>query len=928
MPRLCRGEIPTKPVRESARIRQSALIQRGVRTSPSLVLGCLILGCSISPPGVQPDQTTNPSSRPDSGLGGRSGQEPDETGGQQTTEGPQSPDSGVPNDAPMTECEPAALEPCWEAEDGSALAELPSNPPLGNCRLGVRTCGSDGRFGMCIGAVGPTAQDTCEGAGSDDNCNGIPNENCSCVAGEKRPCGSDVGNCQLGEQTCGDEGWGQCEGAVPAAAVDGCDVEGNDANCNGVSNEGCVCIGSESEPCGECGTRTCRPESGQWRACEGGEVTETCGQDNNGQVVWQGAAVGSCREGQRSCLSDGTFSACTGAVGPQSADDCGIPGNDADCDGDPNSGCPCVSGESRACGSDVGACSKGTQACNAGAWGPCEGEVGPQVQDSCAVLGDDSNCNGTPNEGCPCIGNETESCGDCGTRACTPEARRWGACVGAELTEACGEDPTGKFVWQGPNKGSCREGQRSCQSDGTFSACAGAVGPKSTDDCNVPGNDANCDGEPNSDCTCVTGDKRACGSDVGACSKGTQTCSAGAWGSCEGEVGPQVQDSCAVLGDDSNCNGIPNEGCPCIGNETGDCGDCGTHTCSPSQRSWGSCQRKQVIQECTPGSSTQLRTCSSTGTWNTTSCSNGCYSGQCGECQAGDTRCTGTNGNIPQRCVDGFWVSDNPCGGATPTCQASTATCVCASNATRCANATTPEMCVSGTWRPQATCGEPTPTCREGACVCSESALRCTPAGSAAARQQCVNGSWQATAECTTPNPICTGNGDCGCTPSDTYCQAPNTVARCDNSNQWVLTKCDGGLNACDGAGQCRRSATVPGYVGCGGTLVCDSDQQCCFDAVSGVGVCQPDTPNGTTCAQSENSFEFNCDGPNDCSGGEVCCDNAYRRRLSFCTTDCSGTGTSVVCDPEQGLPSNPACPAGTTCQATTGSAPVMWRCK
>jgi hypothetical protein len=66
---------------------------------------------------------------------------------------------------------------------------------------------------------------------------------------------------------------------------------------------------------------------------------------------------------------------------------------------------------------------------------------------------------------------------------------------------------------------------------------------------------------------CVEGATMPCGSDVGACMYGTQTCHDGVFGACVGGVGPRPE---ACTGLDENCNGTVN-----------DC-DPGSGTCTPS----------------------------------------------------------------------------------------------------------------------------------------------------------------------------------------------------------------------------------------------------------------------------------------------------------------------------------------------------------
>ena len=81
----------------------------------------------------------------------------------------------------------------------------------------------------------------------------------------------------------------------------------------------------------------------------------------------------------------------------------------SDCDGDPANGCeregvcPCTLGETRSCYDgpsstlDVGPCRGGTQSCTAEGWGPCEGQVLPELE-GCQADSIDNNCNGISDE--------------------------------------------------------------------------------------------------------------------------------------------------------------------------------------------------------------------------------------------------------------------------------------------------------------------------------------------------------------------------------------------------------------------------------------------------------------------------------------------------------------------------------------------------
>src|SRR5690606_11914283 len=74
----------------------------------------------------------------------------------------------------------------------------PGKDGNGPCKAGSQTCllaadNASSYWGSCSGSVGPAGSDNCT-ADNDNNCNGIPNEGCSCVNGTPMdcPCGGSV----------------------------------------------------------------------------------------------------------------------------------------------------------------------------------------------------------------------------------------------------------------------------------------------------------------------------------------------------------------------------------------------------------------------------------------------------------------------------------------------------------------------------------------------------------------------------------------------------------------------------------------------------------------------------------------------------------------------------------------------------------------
>ena len=112
---------------------------------------------------------------------------------------------------------------------------------VGACTIGIEAC-TDGVFGECTGIE--EAEESCELDG-DEDCDGAVDEGCPpCSPGDVRGCGSDVGACSLGMQSCrSDSNWGSCSGGS----------EPGDETCNAVDDD---CDGTTDEETGgaSCGT--------------------------------------------------------------------------------------------------------------------------------------------------------------------------------------------------------------------------------------------------------------------------------------------------------------------------------------------------------------------------------------------------------------------------------------------------------------------------------------------------------------------------------------------------------------------------------------------------------------------------------------------------------------------------------------------------
>ncbi|MFN3198937.1 MAG: vWA domain-containing protein [Bradymonadia bacterium] len=337
--------------------------------------------------------------------------------------------------------------------------------------------------------------------------------------------------------------------------------DGQDNDCDGVTDE------RLSRACnGACGAGVEECFNGRWGNCDApGADPEVCNGrdddcDNNADEGLFRDCATNCGQGVESCVN-GNWGACDAPdPEPERCD-----GVDNNCNGVVDEGCDCRSGDERPCGQDQGACQSGTQICqNDGTWSDCQGAVGPSPE---VCDGVDNDCDGiidrlerTCSTAC---GNGTELC----------ERGEWVGCDAPDLrAEVCnGEDDDcdGRFD-EGvsrPCSSICGDGVEECI-NGQFSNC---TAPNPIEEICNNGRDDNCNGQVDEMCECQNGQQQPCGSDLGTCQLGVQTCVNNQWSDCVGAIAPGTE-SCNGLDDD--CDGITDEGDLCAAGQACGCGAC------------------------------------------------------------------------------------------------------------------------------------------------------------------------------------------------------------------------------------------------------------------------------------------------------------------------------------------------------------------
>ena len=171
----------------------------------------------------------------------------------------------------------------------------------------------------------------------------------------------------------------------------------------------------------------------------------------------------------------------------------------------------------------------------------CEADCG-----TCPPLAEIECTDGLDNDGDTLIDCDDPDCVN--DQACAP------ACLpSTEVCDGVDNDCDG-FVDEDLGTTSCGLGVCAHTTDncigGILQTCDPLAGA-GTETCDGSA-DENCDGNVDEGCACTNGQTRACGSAIGECQAGTQSCIGGIWGTeCTGEITP-VEETCNGLDDDCN----------------------------------------------------------------------------------------------------------------------------------------------------------------------------------------------------------------------------------------------------------------------------------------------------------------------------------------------------------------------------------------
>lgn len=544
------------------------------------------------------------------------------------------PDDVKAADGKSCSCTPGDSVICAEDGGGKVVA-FPAldaaGKPLGKCRLGKRTCGSDGKLAACVGTVPPDKLDICNG-GIDDDCDGKadlldettpPNlvtwsydgdgdgyvsatdasaKQQACDDARPTVCPTSVPGCDLEKWKLGSLPAKDCDdtnGDVNPAGVELCSDE-IDNDCNGVINDDYASDAPlwyfdwDGDNYGDISTppkRSCKEPTTFPEGCTDLEKripADYCGDLTEGDPVVCPAPACAMSMWKRNLPNtdckdrpDQGFSGVPKGnkpklVYPGATDLCN--GRDYNCDGSPNTACGCEPvGRTAPCGAEE-TCNLGTQVCIVGGtWDTSKCDTERPRVDLCPDDDADGYCDLTK----------------CVTNVCPDGAPKDGhlyrertKCLGFATPDGLGSD---------------------CEDDPKTQPQAKDINPGLVKEvCNGDGLDHNCNRKSNTpgagDCECTDGGPVACQAPghsypvsvppdtypyqpvpplPGICAWDTKSCFNGTWTACTGGTGAYVNPATGTItelcnndGLDHDCDGKTNKngGCQCQNGETIDCG--------------------------------------------------------------------------------------------------------------------------------------------------------------------------------------------------------------------------------------------------------------------------------------------------------------------------------------------------------------------
>ena len=387
-----------------------------------------------------------------------------------------------------------------------------------------------------------------------------------------------------------------CETCIPPCPKDSCDKcegpklrQGGFIYCDQNASNQCSCHGIQNLTCN---VPTCKAECAIDADCDiAGVGNLVCGGDNN-QSIYQ--LTGTCNTNNCTCYLNASKKTVT-CDGDAENDWCSGPSNSLDCDA-----CD-VTGDQD--GDQGGWTDAIADKCDSDCAGVCSGMSYP-----CGVFPYNSSC--TKQVGCSLM-----DYGECdGTATACDKFTSISTCsdqIGCSWTSK-GAGVNGTTI----NATTYEKTETSC-SDRLDNDCDGST------DCA----DSDCANDTACKPQCTPGQNQTCGSNVGECKQGKQTCQQNkTWGACIGEVKPTTEvcnskdDDCNGKTDDGTCNtvdncGSPGHKCTASSNKTVSCvdGQCVVGVCASGQKS--SCytgpKNTSGVGACVNGT----QTCTASGAW-------------------------------------------------------------------------------------------------------------------------------------------------------------------------------------------------------------------------------------------------------------------------------------------------------------------------